>query len=188
MKRIGVVAILFLAFCGLADSVYLTEHELSGTPLICNIQNLSGCNVVAASQYSHIFGIPLAEFGVLFYSIIFVLAALELVIFDQLLRRLIQGISVLGVLASLYFTAMQIFFIGAFCIYCSISALITLVVLICASRIEPLRKKNGAAKNAPRPTPPTPPIYSASTPSTPKTFPYDHGHAKVPFTMPPPSE
>lgn len=141
MKRIGVVLILLLAFCGIADSAYLAEHEIDGTPLICNIQNLSGCNIVADSSYSHVFGVPLAEYGVLFYAILFVLAALELVLFDQLLRRVLQGVALLGVFASLYFTSIQIFFIGAFCIYCAVSAALTLLVLVLASFIEPLRKK-----------------------------------------------
>lgn len=147
MKRFGVTCILILAFFGLADSAYLAQHEASGTPLLCNIQNLSGCNVVAASQYSHIFGIPLAEFGVLFYSIVFVLAALELVIFDRLLRRVLQVAALIGVAASLYFSLVQIFFIGAFCIYCLASALITVLILILASLIEPVGRNI-------RPTPP----------------------------------
>lgn len=141
MKRIGVIAILILAFFGLADSAYLTQHELSGTPLLCNIQNLSGCNTVASSQYSRIFGIPLAEFGVLFYSVLFVLAALELVIFDRLLRRALQAVSLIGIISSLYFTSVQIFFIGAFCIYCLASAVIAFLVFAFASLIEPLGKK-----------------------------------------------
>ncbi|MFA6414944.1 MAG: vitamin K epoxide reductase family protein [Candidatus Paceibacterota bacterium] len=141
MKRVGVVLILIFSFFGLADSAYLTQHELDGTPLICNIQNLSGCNLVAESQYSHIFGIPLAEFGVLFYSIMFVIAALEVVIFDQLLRRVLQVVSLVGLAASLYFTSVQIFLIGAFCIYCSVSALITLLIFILASFIEPIRRR-----------------------------------------------
>lgn len=154
MKRMGVILILLLAFAGLADSIYLTQHKLSGTPLLCNIQNLSGCNIVASSQYSQIFGIPLAEFGVFFYGILFILAALELVLFDQFLRRVLQGVALIGVISSLYFTSMQVFVIGAFCIYCLASALITLFVLIFASMIEPL-------KRTPRPMlPPTSPPFS----------------------------
>lgn len=155
MKRIGVVLILLLAFLGIADSAYLAQHEIDGTPLICDIQNLSGCNVVANSQYSHLFGIPLAEYGVLFYGVLFVLAALELVLFDRLLRRVLQVTSLFGVLASLYFMGLQIFFIGAFCIYCIASAIITVLVLALASRIEPFRTKK---LNAPIPPtlPPSP--------------------------------
>lgn len=143
MKRAGVVLILLLAFAGLADSSYLAQHEANGTPLLCNIENLSGCNIVASSQYSRLFGISLGEYGVLFYSILFVLAALELALFDRLLRRILQGVSIIGLIASLYFTGLQLFVIGAFCVYCSASAIITLLVFILASFLEPLRKKKG---------------------------------------------
>ena len=141
MKKVSVVLILVLAFFGLADSAYLAQHQLNGTPLLCDIQNFSGCNVVASSQYSQIFGIPLAEFGVLFYSVLFVLAALELILFDQLLRRALQTISLVGVLASLYFTSIQVFVIKAFCIYCFASALIALFIFVLATLIEPIRRR-----------------------------------------------
>lgn len=156
MKRIGVIFILVFAFLGIADSAYLAEHEANGTPLICNIQSLSGCNTVAESQYSRFFGIPLAQYGVLFYSILFALSALELIIFNRLLRRVIQGISLVGIIASLYFTFVQIFVIGAFCIYCLASAIIALFIFICASSIEPIRRNT--QKNSPSylPMPPAP--------------------------------
>lgn len=140
MKRLWVVLILILAFFGLADSAYLAQSALSGTSLLCNIQNLSGCNVVAASEYSRIFGIPLAIYGVVFYSVVFILAALELVLYNRPLRRVLQVTSIIGVLSSLYFVFVQKFFIGAFCIYCSVSAVIALLILVCASFIEPIRK------------------------------------------------
>lgn len=149
MKRIGVVFILVLAFCGLADSIYLAQHEISGTPLICNVQHLSDCNIVANSPYAYLFGVPLSEYGVLFYAMLFVLAALELVLFDRILRRVIQGIAVLCLLASIYFEAVQIFFIGAFCIYCLASALITLVIFIFATLIEPMRAKQDSNTSEP---------------------------------------
>ncbi|MBI4088523.1 vitamin K epoxide reductase family protein [Candidatus Kaiserbacteria bacterium] len=152
MKRVGVVLILLFAFFGLADSLYLAQHEASGTPLLCNIQNLSGCNVVIASQYSRLFGISLAEYGVVFYGIVFILAALEIVIFNRLLRRALQAASLIGIIASLYFTFVQIFFIGALCIYCLASALTALLIFICASFIEPMRK------NIKQPLSPPPPL------------------------------
>ncbi len=141
MKRIGVVCILILAFFGLANSAYLAQQKASGEPLICNIQSFFGCNIVTASEYSKLFGIPLAEYGVLFYGILFVLAALELVIFDRLLRRFLQVISFIGVIFSIYFIFVQVFFIGAFCIYCFTSAVISFLILVFASFIEPVRIK-----------------------------------------------
>lgn len=141
MKRVGVVLILLLSFAGLADSIYLTQHTISGTPLLCNIQNLSGCNIVTTSQYSQIFGIPLSEFGVFFYGFLFILTALELVFFDKLLRRTVQIISIVGVLSSLYFISIQVFVIDALCIYCLASAVITFLILVFASMIEPIQRK-----------------------------------------------
>lgn len=165
MKRIGVVLILIFAFFGIADSAYLAEHEANGTPLICNIQSLSGCNVVAESEYSRLFGIPLAEYGVVFYSIIFIIAAIELIAFNRLLRRVLQGMSLIGVLASLYFTFIQTFVIEAFCIYCLASAITALLIFICASFIEPIR--NGVQKNPPADPipPPMPPPYLRMPPA-----------------------
>ena len=151
MKRAGVIVVLALAFCGLADSAYITQHEASGTPLICNIQNLSGCNIVSKSPYSHLFGVPLAEYGVLFYGILFALAALELVVADRLLRRLLQGASLLGLIGSLYFTFLQVFVINALCAYCLGSALVALLIFIAATLIEPLHisaTQEGGESNA----------------------------------------
>ncbi len=141
MKRLGVVLIVIFAFCGLSDSLYLAQHESSGTPLICNVANLTGCNTVAASQYTHLFGISIADYGVMFYAFIFVIAALELVVFDRLLRRVLQTVSVVGILASIYFTCIEIFLLKTFCIYCLASALISLLVFILACFIESIKKR-----------------------------------------------
>ena len=157
MKWIGATAILLLAFLGLTDAVYLAQHAASGTPLICNIEGLSGCNSVAASPYARFFGVPLAEFGVFFYSVLFILAALELVLVDRLLRRALQVTALIGLIASLYFTFLQAFIISAFCIYCLMSAAITLCVFIAASFLEPVRLKRkevppqGVASTLPMP-------------------------------------
>ena len=141
MKRIGVALILLLAFFGLADSVYLAQHAQQGTPLICNIQNLSGCNTVASSEYSRVFGIPIAHLGVIFYTLLFVFAALEWVLFDRVLRRVLQVMAVVGIAVSAYSTIVQMFYIKAYCIYCLASALITVFIFVLATLIEPIRKK-----------------------------------------------
>ncbi len=156
MKRLGVVFILLLAFAGIADAAYIAEHEINGTPLICSGQSLSGCNVVAQSSYSRVFGVPLAEYGVLFYGILFVLAALELVLFDRLLRRVLQVAALIGLFGSLYFEALQVFFIGAFCIYCITSGIITLLIFIFASFIEPVRQTKRISAPVQSSPPPAP--------------------------------
>jgi uncharacterized membrane protein len=140
MKRAGVVLILLFAFFGLSDSIYLAQQEANDAPLICNVDNLSGCNIVATSPYTRFLGISIAEYGVMFYAFIFVIAALELVVFDRLLRRVLQGASLVGIIASAYLTFLEIFVIQALCIYCLVSAGIALAIFIFASLIEPIRK------------------------------------------------
>lgn len=158
MKRVGIVAILVLAFCGIADAAYIAQNESSGTPLLCNIENLSGCNIVVASPYSSFFGISVAEYGVVFYSVIFILAALELLMLNKILRRVLQGLSLAGVVASLTFMLIQIFVIKAFCIYCTASALISLLIFISATFIEPLPEHIRKIKILSRPSKSSPPL------------------------------
>lgn len=138
-KRWATALILVFAFCGIAVSTYLAQSEANGNPLICNIDVLDGCNEVVSSEYSKVFGISLADFGLLFYTIVFVLAAFELALVNQVLRHTLQGFAVVGILASLYGVVTQAFFIQAWCIYCLASALLTAGILICATFIEPIR-------------------------------------------------
>lgn len=146
MKRIAVVAILILAFCGLADSAYLAKHVVSGAPVLCNIEGLSDCTTVIDSRYSDLFGIPLAIIGVFFYGVLFILAALELFLFDAFLRRLLQVGALVGIIASLYFMFLQAFVIRALCAYCLASALITVFILIFAGLIEPVKVRRSVPK------------------------------------------
>jgi len=142
MKRLGVVAMVLLAFAGLADNFYLLEHEESGTPLLCNIQNLTGCNIVANSKYSHLFGVPIADVGVALYSVLFIVAALELVLGYRTLRRALQAFALIGLALSLVSAAMQIFVIHALCIYCLGSGVIALLIFILAWGIEPIYRRH----------------------------------------------
>ena len=153
MKRIGVVIILVLAFCGIADAAYIAQNEVTNTPFICNVQDLGGCNTVADSQYAYFFGVPVAEYGIFFYSTVFALAALELALFDRLLRRVLQGAALIGILVSAYFVSIQVYLIGAFCTYCIVSAIIALLILIFASLIEPLRARTRESLPPPSPSP-----------------------------------
>lgn len=173
--RTWVVVLLVLSFIGLADASYLAQHAVTGAPLICDVGNLTGCNIVASSPYSRIFGVPIAIYGVIFYGLIFVLSALELVIADQLLRRILQGVSALGFVASVYFILVQLFLIGAFCIYCFISAIIAIIMLGCASRIEPLPKMRRT--NAP--------FFKRSLSKSGPTVPFAPPERPKDFTMPP---
>lgn len=130
-KYLGFVWVAVIsAFAGLANSFYLVQAHISGDPLNCTL--LNGCNAVAASPYSIIFGVPLASWGVLFYFVIFVFAATMLVVRARMLSHLFVFVTAFGFLASLYFTYLQFFVINAVCIYCIFSALLSTLLLILA--------------------------------------------------------
>lgn len=129
--RVTSLGILLVALAGFVDSLYLSWGALTGNALRCGV--LEGCNVVAQSPYSWVFGVvPLATFGVVYYiGMLGLSASLLWAPFPQA-RFLTVLWAGLGVLFSMYFMYLQAFVIGAFCIYCIISAVATLLLFTLA--------------------------------------------------------
>ncbi len=71
------------------------------------------------------FGVPLSAWGVMFYLVIGFLALLYMDTKNLLVAKLIPISTTLGFLSSAYFIYVQKFKIGAFCIYCILSAIIS---------------------------------------------------------------
>lgn len=131
MRRTPLLVLTTLfSFLGILDSWYLAQHALTNTALYCGIGSLSGCNIVAQSPYSHLFGIPLGVYGVFFYGVVFIASALA---YSAPVRRLMQVLFIfgcLGLLMSLYFIGLQLFVIDAICIYCVASFLLSVGIFI----------------------------------------------------------
>ncbi len=123
---------LLLALIGIADALYDSYEAYNNQMLWCP-QAIDGCNTVADSPYARIFDIPLGYLGLIFYLYMFALAAL--LAFDPFSRGLRLGAllySAIGVSFSIYFLYLDFAFIHAFCIYCTVSAVLTLLLLIAA--------------------------------------------------------
>lgn len=102
---------------GLGIAAYLSIVELSGGVPVCG--PLQGCEEVARSQYSRIAGIPVAVFGV---GLSLVLLTLALAWWRTNLYALLlahYGLSLAGVLFEVYFLYLQLFVIGAICVWCT---------------------------------------------------------------------
>jgi uncharacterized membrane protein len=127
--------VIILAFIGIADSAYLTQSAYSQTPLTCNIDGLDGCNTVAQSVYSHLFGIPLSAYGLLFYILVFVLASAALVLPGIHARRGLYFLGIIGATASVVFVGIQMLIIKALCVYCLVSAIISFIVCFLGYRL-----------------------------------------------------
>ncbi|MCK9345182.1 MAG: vitamin K epoxide reductase family protein [Candidatus Pacebacteria bacterium] len=121
-------AIIALALIGFTDSAFLLAKRLSGTPIPCFIT--SGCDEVSKSPLSVLFGVPLSLWGVVFYLGIGFLTLLYIDTKNLLVAKLIPLATTAGFLSSCYFIYVQKFLIGAFCVYCLLSALVSTLLFL----------------------------------------------------------
>jgi uncharacterized membrane protein len=118
--------VIGLALAGLAVAGYLTALKLGGTQaFLC--RDGSGCDMVQASRYSVLAGVPTAMWGAGIYLAIAVLAAMPRTVRRwQAAFMLASG----AVAFSLYLTSISIFVIGATCPYCLASGGIAVALLV----------------------------------------------------------
>jgi uncharacterized membrane protein len=102
---------------GLAIATYLSSVALRGE--LPNCGPLHGCQEVARSEYSRIGGVPVAVYGVGLSLILLSLALAWWRTNDGWLLAAHYGLSLLGVVFELYFTYLELFVIGAVCIWCA---------------------------------------------------------------------
>jgi uncharacterized membrane protein len=131
------MAIAVLAVVGALVSSYLTLYKLGflGT-LQCGS---GGCDVVQASQYSVLFGVPVAAWGVAAYIAIVAVALIGLQprwVDARWVSAVLLGISAWGVIFSGYLTYLSGTVIGAFCQWCLVSAVLISLIFVCS--IPPL--------------------------------------------------
>lgn len=119
-------SVIALSLIGFIDASFLLAKRISGAPIPCFIT--TGCDEVSKSPYSVLFGVPLSLWGILFYLGTGFLALLYLDTKNLFVAKLIPIATTLGFLSSAYFIYIQKFKIGAFCIYCIMSALISTIL------------------------------------------------------------
>jgi uncharacterized membrane protein len=117
---------VFVVLVGLADSMYLSMTVLLDVPPICG--PLHGCETVAASAYSKLFGVPLAYLGVAYY--VFGASIAGFLVTSSRARLLAVWYGVAGALMSIWFVYIQAVLIKALCIYCLVSAAATAALLL----------------------------------------------------------
>ena len=114
-RRSGLV-IAAVAALGLAIAAYLTVTKLSGGLPVCG--PTKGCEDVALSAYSTMFGVPTAAFGLAFSATI---GALGLGWWRSGDRRMVvatYGLGLFGILFVAYLTYLELFVIHAVCVWC----------------------------------------------------------------------
>ncbi|MGI9066607.1 MAG: vitamin K epoxide reductase family protein [Pyrinomonadaceae bacterium] len=117
----------FVSLIGLVDSIYLTVEHLSGRSVRCTI--VKGCSEVLSSPYASVRGVPLALIGAIAYFIVFSLATLAAFGYKSAARLLPIVVGVMF-LTTLWLVYLQAFVIKAFCQFCLLSALVTLILTV----------------------------------------------------------
>jgi uncharacterized membrane protein len=115
-----------LAAAGFAIAVYLSWLKWSGGNATFCLSG-SGCDVVQASRYGTLLGLPTALWGALLYVAIGALAAIRLTAtrWDWAFCLAAAGVGV-----SVYLTALSTLVVRATCAYCLASGVIMLAILL----------------------------------------------------------
>ncbi len=111
------VVLATLDIVGLAIASYLSIVELQGELPYCG--PLKGCEQVALSEYANIGGVPVAVFGVVLSLTLAVLAIAWTRTNRIELLAGHYGLSLVGVIFEVYFTYLELFVIGAVCVWCA---------------------------------------------------------------------
>jgi uncharacterized membrane protein len=137
-------AVVLLALGGLFVALYLLLYHLGYYgALVCGT---GSCEVVQTSEYARFLGQPVPLWGVLWYAGVLLLGLLSMG--PVVGKRWAQGLLALavagGVLFSTYLTAIELFVLHAVCMWCVVSAVLTVLIFILARPWSFLRKATQA--------------------------------------------
>jgi uncharacterized membrane protein len=126
------LGIYITSIIGLIDALYLTWVKLTHRVAFCG--TYGGCETVNTSSYASILGIPIAVFGAGAYLVIIILLFLENKgqFWKENSPILVFGITLVGVLYSIYLTYIEIAVLHAICPYCVVSGIAMLVLFFLA--------------------------------------------------------
>lgn len=125
-----------LSFLGAMISAYLVYlHYTPEASTICQLGETFDCDVVNKSEYSKFLGVPVALLGSGYYIAMFLFSVIfsyKPSLFSKAdLTDLFRGISLIngiGVLFTLYLTAMEAFVLHAYCIFCLAQQVVILIM------------------------------------------------------------
>lgn len=119
-----------LAAIGLADSLYLWWTKINKTTIVCGVGD---CDLVNASPYSMLLGIPVAALGAAGYSVLLVAALWALVARDKAPAWLTNTrftMASIGLFFAAYLTGIEAFVLYAYCIWCVLQATAVLGIFL----------------------------------------------------------
>lgn len=126
--------IAVVSLLGFGISLYLAIYHYLGYSVPCTITH--GCETVLSSQYATAFGLPLAVWGVGYFTLVIISALLAN--HYALWRRLLMALLSLGAVGSLGLLAIQIFILHNICQYCLAVDILNILLFLWNLNIEHL--------------------------------------------------
>lgn len=114
-----------ICFIGALLSVYLLVHHLqhrlglSNGKSFCSINHYFDCDKVVDSPYSELLGIPVASFGLFFFSVSLVLLqALRPSAEEPLTWSFLKFLSLIGIIPTIILASISVILVKSICIFC----------------------------------------------------------------------
>ena len=132
--------VAILGVCGIVvSSVSLQHHYATSKTAYCDIGETFNCDIVNRSEYSSIFGIPVALIGMLGYAS---LAGLATVYRERReTPAMLFGAAAIGLAFALYLTYIEARVLGVWCILCLSSLVLIAATTILAAVIWRKRER-----------------------------------------------
>lgn len=134
MKKYIIIIMIVLAAIGVADSIYLTliHYQLIGhTPQIvaCSL-GPGGCKKVLDSPNASLFGLPNAELGLMYFSILMGAITIRILTGKWVKPWLFLGFMVVGLFYSIFLLYDMLFILGVPCPYCILAHTSNLLIFV----------------------------------------------------------
>lgn len=127
-----------LSLAGLGDSSYLTYEHFADQIPPCPTHGLISCLKVTNSPESHVFGIPVALLGLVYYVVV---TAINLPPLWRLWDRRIHwarlGLAVMGIGMVIYLLVAELFLIKAICLWCTGVHIVTFLLFVLVVSFAP---------------------------------------------------
>ena len=124
-QRLIRVLLASIGTSGIILSTYILTIS-SGDTTSCDFNSLFSCSSVLSSSYSQFMGIPVAAFGLIWYTIATILSVASIKM--SIKRIFFRSWAIIGVLSIPIFVYAE-FQIGAICLLCTLAHILGLIFL-----------------------------------------------------------
>ncbi len=130
MNSVILLILLALSLSGFGVVFYIAQKKRKKATMVCPLRGK--CDQVVYSKYARFLGIDLTTFGLGYYGVLSLAYILKLVLpsVPPEFSFIVLGLSVGGLLFSIYLTAVQAFVLKQWCTWCVISAVITTLLAV----------------------------------------------------------